>query len=169
MSSACARPVGVGYLGGGGGAASWCQQHQRPRRAWASVRARASAAAVAPPTERAVTMYEVLAVEETAGPEEIKAAYRRAARRWHPDACPGGADRFMLAREAYEVLSDPERRRGYDIQLRCGAGAGPQAARRAGFADWEAQLAGLQWRAASRETWGSRMRHAAARAQPSPL
>jgi len=128
----------------------------------------AAAAAVAAPASKA-TMYEVLAVEETAGPEEIKAAYRRAARRWHPDACPGGADRFMAAREAYEVLSDPERRRGYDIQLRCGGfgfgDAGYRAARRAGFADWEAQLAGLQWRAAERrgrETWGSRMRRAAA-------
>ncbi|KAF0909739.1 hypothetical protein E2562_000068 [Oryza meyeriana var. granulata] len=165
MSSVCARPAGVGYLGGG--ATSWCQQRRRSR-APARVRVSASAVAMAPP-ERAATMYELLAVEETAGPEEIKAAYRRAARRWHPDACPGGAERFMQAREAYEVLSDPELRRGYDIQLRCGAGAGAQAARRAGFADWEAQLAGLQWRASSRETWGSRMRHAAARAQPSPF
>lgn len=154
----CARPVGTGYFGG-----VRCQRRSRVR---------VSAAAVAAP-QRAATMYEVLAVEETAGPEEIKAAYRRAARRWHPDACPGGADRFMAAREAYEVLSDPERRRGYDIQLRCGGGnnfadAGYRAARRAGFADWEAQLAGLQWRAAERhgraggETWGSRIRRAAA-------
>jgi len=129
--------------------------------------AAAAAAAVAAPASRAATMYEVLAVEETAGPAEIKAAYRREARRWHPDACPGGADRFMAAREAYEVLSDPERRRGYDIQLRCGGfgNAGYRAAWRAGFADWEAQLAGLQWRAAERrgrETWVSRMRRAAA-------
>ncbi|KAJ1297354.1 hypothetical protein BS78_01G369100 [Paspalum vaginatum] len=148
MSSVSARPVGAGcYFGG-----ARCQRRSRVR---------VSAAAVAAPAR--ATAYEVLAVEETAGPEEIKAAYRRAARRWHPDACPGGADRFMAAREAYEVLSDPERRRGYDIQLRCGG-----AARRAGFADWEAQLAGLQWRAAERrgrtggETWGSRMRRAAA-------
>ncbi|RCV45025.1 hypothetical protein SEVIR_9G424200v4 [Setaria viridis] len=161
MNSVCAKPAGAGagYFGG-----ARCQRRTRVR---------ASAAAVSAPA----TMYEVLAVEETAGPEEIKAAYRRAARRWHPDACPGGGDRFMAAREAYEVLSDPERRRGYDIQLRCGAGcgggfgfgdAGYRAARRAGFADWEAQLAGLQWRAAERrgraggETWGSRMRRAAA-------
>ncbi|CAN6312953.1 unnamed protein product [Urochloa humidicola] len=163
MNSVCAKPVGAGYFGG-----VRCQRRARVRVS--------AAAAVAAPASRAVaaTMYEVLAVEETAGPEEIKAAYRRAARRWHPDACPGGADRFMAAREAYEVLSDPERRRGYDIQLRCGGdfgvgGAGYRAARRAGFADWEAQLAGLQWRAAERrgraaggETWGSRMRRAAA-------
>ena len=158
MSSVCARPVGAGcyFVGGARG----------PRRTRVRV---AAAAAVAAPASRAATMYEVLAVEETAGPAEIKAAYRREARRWHPDACPGGADRFMAAREAYEVLSDPERRRGYDIQLRCGGfgfgDAGYRAARRAGFADWEAQLAGLQWRAAERrgrETWGSRMRRAAA-------
>ena len=114
-------------------------------------------------------LYELLGVERSSPQSEIKAAYRRAARRWHPDACPGGADRFMAPREAYEVLSDPERRRGYDIQLRCGGfgfgDAGYRAARRAGFADWESQLAGLQWRAAERrgrETWGSRMRRAAA-------
>ncbi|OEL28251.1 hypothetical protein BAE44_0010731 [Dichanthelium oligosanthes] len=161
MNSVCARTLGAGYFGG-----ARCQRRSR-------VRVPAAAAVSAPPASRAAaTMYEVLAVDETAGPEEIKAAYRRAARRWHPDACPGGADRFMAAREAYEVLSDPERRRGYDVQLRCGGGefgdAGYRAARRAGFADWEAQLAGLQWRAADRsgraggETWGSRMRRAAA-------
>ncbi|KAE8783320.1 Chaperone protein dnaJ 20, chloroplastic [Hordeum vulgare] len=148
MNALCAKPMG--FSGG-----VKCQ-----RRA----RVRVSAVAAAP--ERA-TMYDVLAVGKAAGPEEIKAAYRRAARRWHPDACPGGADRFMRAREAYEVLSDPERRRGYDIQLRCGASAA--GSRAAGFADWEAQLAGLQWRAADTrgETWGSRMRRGAA--QPAPF
>uniref|UniRef100_A0ACD5YM34 Uncharacterized protein n=1 Tax=Avena sativa TaxID=4498 RepID=A0ACD5YM34_AVESA len=134
-------------------------------------RARVRVSAVAAAPERAATavkttMYDVLSVGTSAGPEEIKAAYRRAALRWHPDACPGGADQFMMAREAYEVLSDPERRRGYDIQLRFGggAGAGHRATWGAGFADWEAQLAELQWRAAEgpRETWGNRMRRAAA-------
>jgi DnaJ-class molecular chaperone len=82
-------------------------------------------------------MYEVLMVDETTGPEEIKAAYRRAARRWHSDVCPGGADQFMAAREAYEVLSDSERGHDYDIQLHYGGTAAGYraAARRAGFAD----------------------------------
>ncbi|RLN19606.1 hypothetical protein C2845_PM02G27520 [Panicum miliaceum] len=79
-------------------------------------------------------MYEVLAVEEMAGPEEIKAAYRRAARWWHPDACPGGADRFMAGVRGLRGAVRPEAQ-----------------ARRAGFADWEAQLAGLEWRAAESE------------------
>jgi hypothetical protein len=156
MSSLCA-----GRFGGGG--VAMCQ----PRRS----RVRVVSAATAAAPSKASTMYEVLAVDETAGPEEIKAAYRRAARRWHPDTCQGGADLFMRAREAYEVLSDPERRHGYDIQLRCGGDAGRRAARRGGFADWEAQLAGLQWRAAERragrETWGGRMRSRTATAQPS--
>jgi hypothetical protein len=162
MSSLCAaKPVvGAGRFGGGGVAR--CQ----PRRSRVRVVLAATAAAPSKPS----TMYEVLAVNETAGPKEIKAAYRRAARRWHPDACQGGADLFMRAREAYEVLSDPERRRGYDIQLHYGGDAGCRAARRGGFADWEAQLAGLQWRAAERragqETWGSRIRGRAT-AQPS--
>nr|CAD1833141.1 unnamed protein product [Ananas comosus var. bracteatus] len=114
------------------------------------------------------TMYELLAVEETAGPEEIKAAYRRAARRWHPDACRSDGDRgafaerFMRAREAYEVLSDPALREDYDLALRAGVapeswaaavGGGVALRRRrgrrssggggGGFGDWEAQLEGL--------------------------
>ncbi|KAM0857235.1 hypothetical protein ACQ4PT_045791 [Festuca glaucescens] len=156
MSSVCARPAGFSGV-------VKCQ-----RRA----RVRVSAVATAPErvgSAAKTTMYEVLSVGTSAGPEEIKAAYRRAALRWHPDTCPGGADRFMMAREAYEVLSDPERRRGYDIELRFGGGAGSSsAARRAGFADWEEQLAGLQWRQAeARGTWGYRMRHAAAQTSSS--
>ncbi|KAK1650473.1 hypothetical protein QYE76_068278 [Lolium multiflorum] len=158
MSSVCARPAGFSGV-------VKCQ-----RRA----RVRVSAVAAAPDraaTAAKTTMYDVLAVGMSAGPEEIKAAYRRAALRWHPDTCPGGADRFMMAREAYEVLSDPERRRGYDIELRFGGGGGAgysSAARRAGYADWEEQLAGLQWRAAeARGTWGYRMRHVAAQTSSS--
>jgi len=156
MSSVCARPAA--FPGG-----VRCQ-----RRA----RVRVSAVAAAPEraaTAARTTMYDVLAVGTSAGPEEIKAAYRRAALRWHPDACPGGADRFMMAREAYEVLSDPERRRGYDIQLRFGGTWSSREARREGFVDWEAQLAGLQRRAAEArgETWGNRMRRATAQTSSS--
>nr|XP_051181412.1 uncharacterized protein LOC127295494 [Lolium perenne] len=163
MSSVCVRPGGFSVSGG-----VKCQ-----RRA----RVRVSAVAAAPErvaTAAKTTMYYVLSVGTSAGPEEIKAAYRRAALRWHPDTCPGGADRFMMAREAYEVLSDPERRRGYDIQLRfgvaCGGAGSSHAAPGAGYADWEAQLAGLQWRAAEEaraETWGNRMRRRST-AQTSP-
>ncbi|KAG1327652.1 chaperone protein dnaJ 20, chloroplastic-like [Cocos nucifera] len=119
-------------------------------------------------------MYELRAVAETAGPAEIKAAYRRQAQRWHPDASPSEkpffAQQFMRAREAYEVLSDPALRRDYDLSLRAAGasvsgGATLRARGREGFGDWETQLEGL-WRRAARPkpeaTWGSRMRSGAA-------
>lgn len=61
--------------------------------------------------------YEVLSVERTADAEEIKRAYRRAAMKYHPDRNPGDAEaekNFKEAAEAYEVLSDGEKRRIYD-------------------------------------------------------
>jgi curved DNA-binding protein len=60
--------------------------------------------------------YEVLGVPRSAGAEEIQQAYRRLARRHHPDVNkdPGAEDRFKEVNEAYQVLSDPETRARYD-------------------------------------------------------
>jgi molecular chaperone DnaJ len=62
-------------------------------------------------------LYELIGVPRGAGLEEIKRAYRRLARRYHPDINPGdraAAVRFRLVADAYEILADPERRRQYD-------------------------------------------------------
>ena len=63
--------------------------------------------------------YAVLGVEPTAGDAEIKTAYRRLARKYHPDVSkePGAEDQFKAVNEAYEALRDPQKRSAYD-QLR---------------------------------------------------
>ncbi|HSD17163.1 MAG TPA: DnaJ C-terminal domain-containing protein [Thermomonas sp.] len=65
--------------------------------------------------------YGVLGVEPSAGDAEIKTAYRRLARKFHPDVSKeaGAEDKFKAVNEAYEALRDPEKRKAYD-QLRAG-------------------------------------------------
>ena len=61
--------------------------------------------------------YEALNVGRTAGPDDIRRAYRKLAMKYHPDRSPGDKEaeaKFKEAAEAYEVLSDPEKRQRYD-------------------------------------------------------
>ncbi len=60
--------------------------------------------------------YEVLGLAREAGPDDVKRAFRQAALKYHPDRNkePGAEARFKEASEAYEVLSDPEKRQRYD-------------------------------------------------------
>ena len=83
--------------------------------------------------------YDVLGVERGATEDQVKSAYRRLARKYHPDLNPGDADaekKFKELGEAYEALSDPKKRQAYDQfgpeGLRMGAeagGAGPSGYR----------------------------------------
>jgi molecular chaperone DnaJ len=72
--------------------------------------------------------YEVLNVTRTASDQELKAAYRKLAMQYHPDRNPGdhrAEERFKECSEAYQVLSDPEKRAAYDRYGHAGvSGAG---------------------------------------------
>lgn len=61
--------------------------------------------------------YAVLQVDPRAETEVVQAAYRRLAAKYHPDVgpSPGASERMKLLNTAYGVLSDPERRRAYDL------------------------------------------------------
>ena len=62
--------------------------------------------------------YQVLGVSRKASPAEMKKAYRKLALEWHPDRHPGNPEaeeKFKLIVLAYEVLSDPEKKKRYDL------------------------------------------------------
>jgi curved DNA-binding protein len=82
------------------------------------------------------SLYETLGVPRDADASAIKKAYRKLARKYHPDVNPGDAaaeERFKRISEAYAVLSDDDRRRNYDEfgEVSLEGGFDPDAARRA--------------------------------------
>jgi molecular chaperone DnaJ len=81
--------------------------------------------------------YDVLGVSKSASQDEIKKAYRELARKWHPDRNPGdeaAEEKFKEIQQAYDALSDPEKRKQYDAGGRfAGFGAGGFPAGGGGF------------------------------------
>lgn len=65
------------------------------------------------------TLYNLLGINQQSNPDELKQAYRRMAKQWHPDYCKelDAADRFMQIQKAYELLSDSNKRARYDAGL----------------------------------------------------
>jgi curved DNA-binding protein CbpA len=73
--------------------------------------------------------YQILEVDPGADPAQIKAAFYRLARQYHPDLAGAAAtDRFQKICAAYEVLKDPERRQQYDLGLKRTNPSGPDQA-----------------------------------------
>ena len=63
--------------------------------------------------------YTILGVDSNANPDQIKSAYRKKAKKLHPDRYGQNSGPFRAVQKAYDVLSDPERRRAYDARLAC--------------------------------------------------
>ena len=88
--------------------------------------------------------YIILGVERAASVNDVKRAYTRLARRYHPDLNPGDREAeafFSQAREAYETLSDPERRKAYDVHGTRAPRARPASVEFSGF-DFSAPASG---------------------------
>ncbi len=66
----------------------------------------------------AKSYFAILGISPDASRDEVKSAYRRLAKEFHPDRCPGGDEKFCQIQEAYSVLGDSRRRREYEESLR---------------------------------------------------
>ena len=82
--------------------------------------------------------YDLLGVSRNADPDELKRAYRRLARKYHPDVNkePGAEEQFKDVNRAYEVLSDAEMRARYDRFGEAGVGSAASAPGAGGFQDF---------------------------------
>ncbi|XP_073006496.1 chaperone protein dnaJ 20, chloroplastic-like [Typha latifolia] len=127
--------------------------------------------------EKKGSFYELLGISEEGSLEEIKKAYKKMARKYHPDVSPPDraeehTRRFIEVQEAYETLSDPSRRALYDRRL--ARGLHFAFSTRTGFDEeleerslwknrWNDQVAELKRRSMSKDSeenlsWGARMR-----------
>lgn len=123
--------------------------------------------------------YAVLGVPKTASADEIKKAYRKLARKYHPDANPGNKEteeKFKEVSEAYDVLSDVKRRKEYDeARTLFGsgvggfAGAGARAAPAAASTSTSATCSAARGRATGSGTCSGGCSTGAERARARPL
>jgi molecular chaperone DnaJ len=97
--------------------------------------------------------YKILGVRRDASQEEIRRAFRELAQKYHPDKPGGDAEKFKEINEAYQVLSDPEKRKLYDQY----GEMFEQAQARGGFAGFEGFRDWATWAEAMRES-GERLR-----------
>lgn len=68
--------------------------------------------------------YEILGIEENSTQEQIKKQYRKLSKEFHPDVNPSGAEKFKKIAEAYETLSDEQKRKQYDFKRKNPFGGG---------------------------------------------
>jgi len=90
--------------------------------------------------------YDLLGLDRDASAAHVRRAYRRLARRWHPDLNPGdveSAKRYAAITEAFEILVDPVRRRAFDASGTAPSSQAPAPAAFAGF-DFSLAVQGAQ-------------------------
>ncbi|KAF3323693.1 chaperone protein dnaJ 20 [Carex littledalei] len=173
-------------LGGGGSLLRFsgdhprhCHRHRSSHvsfRTWATVTGRETS------RTSSLSFYELLGITTRDGSGEVKKAYKRMARKYHPDVSPPDCTEehtklFIEVQEAYETLSDPYRRAEYDKQLargftrlaftaRAARHYDPEMETRAEWRNrWQDQISELQKRSAMKEnisdenlSWAARMR-----------
>ncbi|CAI9771159.1 unnamed protein product [Fraxinus pennsylvanica] len=121
-----------------------------------------------PPMMGPSSFYDFLGIRETGTLIEIKQAYKQLARKYHPDVSPPGRSeehtrRFIRIQEAYETLSDPEKRALYDLDMAKGLHLAFSATRHSKFDEqieekcewkrrWQSQLSGLERRSMYKES-----------------